>query len=102
MQSEIVYQMGYLASEFGDVLCGSFSGDKSTYSSQALATDHWQVRDKTTSFCVDIEISQQPERELGMFRLPVLRVCFNFQEDADDARAQFFKRFHQYFHKGGG
>lgn len=102
MQSEIVYEMGYLAGEFGDVLNGSFSGDKSSYASEALATDHWQVRHKTSGFCVDIKVSQQPDRELGMFRLPVLRVCFNFQHEADDARAQFFKRFHQYFHKGGG
>jgi len=102
MESEIVYEMGYREDEFGAVLRGPFSGEKSDFESEALASNHWQVRHKVSSFCVDITLSPQPDRELGMFRLPVLRVCFNFQHEADDARAQFFKRFHQYFHKGGG
>jgi len=102
MESEIVYEMGYRADEFGAVLSGPFSGDKSAFESEALSSNHWQVRHKESSFCVDITLSPQPDRELGMFRLPVLNVRFQIQHDPGDIRAQFFKRFHQYFHKGGG
>jgi len=34
--------------------------------------------------------------------LPVLDVRFRFGDTPAAAREQFFHRFHQYFHKGGG
>lgn len=102
MSSQVTYQMGYRASEFGDVLSGPFSGEKSIFQSQLLDSNHWQVRHRNSPFCVDIRVCQLADRELGLFRLPVLQVDFNLGDDnGDDAKA-FFLRFHQYFHKGGG
>jgi hypothetical protein len=101
-RSEVNYEMGYGAQEFGKVLCGPFSGEKSDYVSESIASNHWKVRQKNSSFCVEIEVSEQPDRELGLLRLPVLKVRFEIQDDPGDSTAAFFKRFHQYFHKGGG
>jgi hypothetical protein len=67
----VEYEMGYAADEFGNVLNGPFSGDKSSYR------------------CNEIE-------------LPVLEVKFSFTDTDAVLRNQFFHRFHQYFHKGGG
>jgi len=102
MPEKIVYEMGYGAGEFGNVLCGSFSDSKSSFTSEVLASNHWKVSHKETSFYLEIKVSEQPDRELGMFRLPVLKVCFQIQHDPGDIRAEFFKRFHQYFPKGVG
>lgn len=94
--------MGYGAQEFGKVLCGSFSGEKSVYTSESIAPNHWKVTQNKSSFCVDIEVAEQPDRELGLLRLPVLKVRFEIFDDSNDFTDAFFKRFHQYFHKGGG
>lgn len=94
--------MGYRADEFGTTLCGSFSGEKSVYASESIAPNHWKVTQKKSSFCVDIEVAEQPDRELGLLRLPVLKVRFEITDDSGDSTDAFFKRFHQYFHKGGG
>ncbi len=101
-QSEVIYEMGYRADEFGTVLCGPFSGENSVYASESIATNHWKVWQKNSSFNVDIEVSEQPDRKLGLLRLPVLKVCFKMLDDSGDSTAEFFKRFHVYFHKGGG
>jgi hypothetical protein len=102
MPDEVVYEMGYRAGEFANVLCGSFSGDKSSFESTPMATNHWKVTHKESNFSVDLIVSEQADREIGMFRIPVIKVCFKIEDDCGDVRAQFFKRFHQYFHKGGG
>ncbi len=60
--------MGYGAQEFGKVLCGPFSGEKSEYVSESIASNHWKVRQKNSSFCVEIEVSEQPDRELVLSR----------------------------------
>jgi hypothetical protein len=94
--------MGYRAREFGEVLCGPFSGENSAFESQSIASNRWKVKQKKSSFSVDIQISEQPDRKLGLLRLPVLKVCFIMEDDPDGASSEFFHRFHQYFHKGGG
>ena len=102
MSSEVSYQMGYRAGEFGKVLCGPFSGNNSNFASEALGSDHWQVKHRTSAFYVDIRVNELPDRELGLFRLPVLQVDFELRADDGEAGKAFFHRFHQYFHKGGG
>lgn len=102
MPAELVYEMGYRAGEFGDVLCGPFSGNRSNFASEAMASNHWRVRHKTSGFSVDIQVSEQADRQLGLFRLPVLKVCFRTEDEHAGASDEFFHRFHQYFHKGGG
>ncbi len=94
--------MGYRADEFGEVLGGPFSGKNSVYAVETIATNHWKVSHKESSFSVDIQVSEQPDRVLALLRLPVLKVCFKMLDDSGDSTAEFLKRFHMYFHKGGG
>jgi hypothetical protein len=47
-------------------------------------------------------VTEKPPRKLGLFKLPVLEVKFSFTDTDAVLRNQFFHRFHQYFHKGGG
>ncbi len=49
-----------------------------------------------------IDVKQAPPRKIALFSLPVLKVKFEFEQAEGDTRQQFFHRFHQYFHKGGG
>jgi hypothetical protein len=100
--SKVIYEMGYRASEFADVLGGQFSGETADFSHHLLSQNHWQVTRKSTGFAVDISVSEQADRVLGLFRLPVLKVVFSMSDDKDESAQAFFHRFHQYFHKGGG
>jgi hypothetical protein len=98
----IEYEMGYGADEFGNVLQGPFSGEKSPYICETLAIHHWRINQSDSDFHVEIKVQEMPPRRLGLFALPVLQVQFCLQNTNADLKARFFHRFHQYFHKGGG
>jgi hypothetical protein len=98
----VAYEMGYAADEFGKVLNGTFSGEKSPYSCRELARHHWSVKRSGAELALSIKVAQKPPRKLGLFNLPVLDVRFHFGDTPAAAREHFFHRFHQYFHKGGG
>jgi len=97
----VEYEMGYGADEFGKVLLGPFTG-KSDFEVAELNRHRWLVSLAGSAFELEIEVSEQPPRKIALFVLPVLRVCFKFENAGDDERARFLHRFHQYFHKGGG
>ncbi len=98
----VEYEMGYGADEFGNVLRGPFSGDSSGYRCETVARHHWCLTRSDTEFNLSIRVAEQPPRKLGLFNLPVLAVKFEFTDTGEAPREQFFHRFHQYFHKGGG
>jgi hypothetical protein len=98
----VEYEMGYGADEFGNVLNGPFSGDKSSYRCNEIERHHWSVEQSGESFILTIMVTEKPPRKLGLFKLPVLEVKFSFTDTDAVLRDQFFHRFHQYFHKGGG
>ena len=95
-------EMGYRDDEFSSTLLGQFTGEKSHYRCTEIGTNHWQITQLGEVFDLDIETVVQPLRILGLFRLPVLQVKFTFTDTAEPLREDFFHRFHQYFHKGGG
>ena len=99
---EVEYEMGYAADEFGKVLLGPFTGARSDFNAAEIGRHRWLVSLVGSAFELEIEVDEQPSREIGLFRIPVLRVSFRFDQATDDERARFFARFHQYFHKGGG
>ena len=98
----VEYEMGYGADEFGRVLNGSFSGEKSPYQCRQIARYHWSLEQAGTAFELTIKVAEKPTRKLGLFNLPVLAVRFSFADTETALRDDFFHRFHQYFHKGGG
>jgi hypothetical protein len=98
----VEYEMGYAADEFGNVLNGPFSGDKSSYRCNEIDRHHWSVEQSGETFILTIMVTEKPPRKLGLFKLPVLEVKFSFTDTDAVLRDQFFHRFHQYFHKGGG
>ena len=102
-QSPVVeYEMGYGADEFGKVLNGQFSGDRSDFNCAEISRHRWLVTLVGTAFELIIEVVEAPPRKIALFSLPVLKVRFQFDQTDVDSRLQFFHRFHQYFHKGGG
>ena len=101
-QHLVKLEMGYRDDEFGTVLQGSFTGEKSTYRCAEIETNHWRIEQPGEVFDLDIAVAVQPPRVLGMFNLPVLQVKFTFDDTAEPLRDRFFHRFHQYLHKGGG
>ncbi len=98
----IEYEMGYGADEFGNVLQGPFSGAKSSYQCEALSIHHWRICQIDSNFRIEIQVQEMPPRKLGLFVLPVLKVQFHLTDADVELKTTFFKRFHQYFHKGGG
>ena len=98
----IQYQMGYGADEFGKVLNGTFSGEKSDYRCEPVSSCHWRITQIDNPLQITIQVSEQPPRRLGLFAIPVLRVEFNLHDSDPDLQAKFFERFFKYFHKGGG
>lgn len=100
--SLVEYEMGYGADEFGKVLLGPFSGDRSDFNAAEIARHHWRVSLEGSAFELEIRVTEKPPRKLGLFNLPVLEVKFSFNDTEAAPRAAFFHRFHQYFHKGGG
>ncbi len=99
---EVEYEMGYGADEFGKVLGGPFVTRNSGYRLRESARHDWAVTREDGAFDLRIQVSEQPARQLGLFKLPVLKVQFSFTDTDESAREAFFHRFHQYFHKGGG
>ena len=95
-------EMGYGADEFGNVLQGTFSGEKSPYRCEMLATHHWRMSQIDGELRIEIQVQELPPRRLGLFALPVLQVKFRLHDTASDDQARFFEKFHKYFHKGGG
>ncbi len=98
----VEYEMGYGAEEFGNVLNGPFSGDKSAYLCKQVERYHWALEQPGAAFELTIKVVEKQPRKLGLFNLPVLDVSFNFTDTETSLRDHFFHRFHQYFHKGGG
>ena len=98
----VEYEMGYRDDEFGAVLQGPFSGEKSPYRCRALGPNHWQLAQPGEAFDLELRVATRPPRVLGLFKLPVLGVEFVFSDTEQPLRDQFFHRFHQYFQKGGG
>ena len=98
----VEYEMGYGADEFGNVLCGSFSGDKSPYYCETLAPHYWRLCQHDSDLNIEIQVKEMPPRRLGLFSLPVLHVQFQLDQTSAEDKAGFFDRFHKYFHKGGG
>ena len=98
----VEYSMGYYADEFGKVLNGPFSGEQSPFDCEEICRHHWRIDYPGAEFALHVRVVEQPPRKLGLFNLPVLQVRFDFGSTAADLRAEFFGRFHQYFHKGGG
>lgn len=96
------YDMGYRAQEFSDVLNGPFSGDESPFQVLPEGINQWRVTHRGSSFEMLITLETRPDRKLGLMRLPVLSVDFDCTVDEAGVGEQFFHRFHQYFHKGGG
>jgi hypothetical protein len=96
------YEMGYAAGEFGSVLNGPFSGDKSDYHCQEISSHNWRIDQADHLFQIQIQVSEQPPRKLGLFCLPVLRVEFELLNTSPELQDRFFERFFKYFHKGGG
>ena len=94
--------MGYEADEFANVLNGSFTGDKSPYRCEVIATHHWRICLADETELLDVEITKKPQRILGMMSLPVLQVRFQVGNANEQQRSAFFDRFFKYFHKGGG
>ena len=98
----VEYEMGYGADEFGNVLNGPFSGDKSSYICTEIGRHQWSLEQPGDSFALEIKATEKPARKLGLFNLPVLGVKFTFTDTEKSSRDKFLHRFHQYFHKGGG
>ena len=102
LKTMVEYEMGYAADEFGKVLCGPFSGESSGYRCKQIERHHWSLEQPGTVFELAIKVAEKPPRKLGLFNLPVLEVKFSFADTEAVLRDNFFHRFHQYFHKGGG
>ncbi len=102
LPEQVEYEMGYGADEFGKVLLGPFSGERSDFGATEIGRHHWRVSLEDSAFEVDIRVAEKPPRKLGLFNLPVLDVKFSINDAEDSQRDDFFHRFHQYFHKGGG
>ena len=98
----VEYEMGYRDDEFATTLQGPFTGEKSPYNCTELGSNHWQIEQSGEKFALDIQVSTQPPRILGLFKLPVLKVEFVFTDTGEASRKAFFDRFHKYFQKGGG
>ena len=98
----VEYEMGYGADEFGKVLTGPFTGDRTEFESVSIARHRWRVLLPDQAFAVLVEVGEAPPRKIGLFSLPVLKVRFEFEQAEAYTRERFFHRFHQYFHKGGG
>jgi hypothetical protein len=98
----VEYEMGYGAAEFGKVLQGPFTGERTDFECAEIARHRWRVTLADQAFAVLIEAEQAPPRKIALFSLPVLKVRFEFEQAEADTRIEFFHRFHQYFHKGGG
>ena len=94
--------MGYRADEFGRVLQGSFSGEKSPYQCQTIGAYHWRISQTDAAFEVDVRIAEKPPRQIALLALPVLQVEFQLRQTDALLQEQFFSRFFKYFHKGGG
>lgn len=98
----VEYEMGYGADEFGKVLLGPFSGERTDFNAAEIGRHRWLVTLVNSAFELEIEAREQPPRRIGLFALPVLKVFFRFDRAESAERERFFHRFHQYFHKGGG
>ena len=98
----IEFEMGYGADEFGSVLRGPFSGEKSPYRCESIAKHHWRISQLDAPPLLEIQVMEMPPRRLGLLALPVLQVQFLLQDTDAELKNKFFDRFHKYFHKGGG
>ena len=101
-KTEFLYDMGYTASEFSQVLNGNFSGERSELNCKLTATNNWFISHQDSSMNIEIKIEKRPDRVLGAIALPVLQVCFKVNSATKEQSEFFFNKFFKYFHKGGG
>ena len=94
--------MGYRADEFSKVLTGTFTGEQSDYICETLSSHRWRITERGSELQIEIQADEKPPRKIGLFALPVLLVHFQMVATVAELQVKFFKRFHQYFHKGGG
>lgn len=100
--TSVSYEMGYGADEFGNVLQGQFTGEKSVYSCETIGRHLWRIKQNDASFQIEVKVTEMPARKIALFSLPVLQVVFNIETSQTDLQQAFFARFFKYFHKGGG
>lgn len=100
--TSVSYEMGYGADEFGNVLQGQFTGEKSVYCCETVARHHWRIKQNDAVFQIEVKVTEMPPRKIALFSLPVLQVEFNIETNQTDLQQAFFSRFFKYFHKGGG
>ena len=67
----VEYDMGYAADEFGKVLQGPFTGERTDFVSAELGRHRWRVTLDGTDFAVLIAVADAPPRKIGLFSLPV-------------------------------
>ena len=51
---------------------------------------------------LDIEISEEKIRRLGILKIPYIDISFRFTGWSDAQRVEFFEKFDRSFQKGGG
>jgi hypothetical protein len=95
------YEMGYTPAEFKKTLQGQFT-TRTPYSYKELSPSHWLISIEVESITVDIKIQESIPRKIAMLTLPVLNVCFEFNNITESQKEIFLKTFFKYFHKGGG
>ena len=95
------YDMGYTPAEFKKVLEGGFSDARSPYQVDQQENQRWRITD-AQGLTVDLTITANPARKLGLLELPSLAVKFDFIDTETTAKSMLFDRFFKYFHKGGG
>lgn len=94
--------MGYTESEFRKTLTGQFTQNTS-YTCMKLSKNHWLIYiEEKNKKVINIQISQALPRKIAMLELPVLDVCFEFNQISTVEQENFMNTFFQYFHKGGG
>ena len=95
--ASVTLEMGYSVAEFERVLPLAMrdwpvSGE----------LPRWQISDTNGSMLAVIELNPQPERMIGMLRIPVLMVTIRFDSLSAQVRNEFMQRFERGFHRGGG
>ena len=94
--------MGYTEGEFIRVLDGGFSGAASGLVCTGIAKNVWRIDLTAAEASLQLNIRQNPPRQLGSLEIPVLLVSFGFIGFSALQKKSFLGRFNRYFHKGGG
>ena len=92
-----VREMGYTVEEFAAVLPAAMRNW-----TVGGGPHRWRVEQHSGSPVVRIEIEPQAVRQIGVLRLPVLRVSIDLSATPVALAAEFMRRFDRGFHRGGG